>query len=112
MTLSNHGDRFGQAISRDCTIKMCAHTGPPKVEMIDAFDDIATARKLQNAIIIKVGVPEAVGRKNFIASDATIQESEAAAWLAVKKWSSDSFGTSLKASYTVHKLSRPIRGSR
>jgi hypothetical protein len=29
---SDHGDRFGQAISRVCTINMCAHMGPRIVE--------------------------------------------------------------------------------
>ena len=32
MALSDHGCRFGQAISRVCTINMCAHMGPRIVE--------------------------------------------------------------------------------
>jgi len=32
VALSDHGDRFGQAISRVCTIKMCAPMGPRIVE--------------------------------------------------------------------------------
>ena len=32
VALSDHGDRFGQAISRVCTINMCAHKGPRIVE--------------------------------------------------------------------------------
>ena len=32
VALSDHGDRFGQAISRVCTINMCAHMGPRIVE--------------------------------------------------------------------------------
>ena len=28
VALSDHGDRFGQTISRVCTINMCAHMGP------------------------------------------------------------------------------------
>jgi hypothetical protein len=30
--LSDHGDRFGQAISRVCNINMCAREGPRIVE--------------------------------------------------------------------------------
>jgi hypothetical protein len=32
VALSDHGDRFGQAISRVCTINMCAHRGLRIVE--------------------------------------------------------------------------------
>ena len=32
VALSDHGDRFGQAISRVCTINMCALLGPRIVE--------------------------------------------------------------------------------
>ena len=32
VALSDHGDRFGQATSRVCTINMCAPVGPRRVE--------------------------------------------------------------------------------
>jgi len=32
VALRDHGDRFGQATSRVCTINMCAHMGPRIVE--------------------------------------------------------------------------------
>jgi adenylate cyclase len=106
------------------------------VEMIEAFDDFETARKLKNSIVIKVGVHygpciavtlndridyfgttvniaarvQALSDgRDIMASQALFQESSAAAYLGDKKWASESFMTSLKglkASYQVHKLSR------
>jgi adenylate cyclase len=120
---------------------MAAFVGPQDalataVEMIEAFDDFETARRLKNSIIIKVGVHygpciavtlndridyfgttvniaarvQALSDgRDIMASQALFEESAAAAYLGTKKWSSESFMTSLKglkASYQVHKLSR------
>jgi len=107
------------------------------VEMIDAFDDFETARKLRNSIIVKIGVHYGPciavtlnerldyfgttvniaarvqglsdGRDVMI-SDAFYRESDARPYLEKKKWDGEPFSTSLKglkSSYTVHKLTRP-----
>jgi adenylate cyclase len=113
--------------------QLALHTA---VEMIEAFDDLETARKLKNSIIVKVGVHHGPciavtlneridyfgttvniaarvqalsDGRDIMASQALFQESSAAAYLGDKKWASESFMTSLKglkASYQVHKLSR------
>ena len=107
------------------------------VEMIDAFDDLETARKLKNSIIIKVGIHHCPciavtlnerldyfgttvnmaarvqglsDGRDIMASQALIEGSDGIAWLADNKWAHESFVTSLKglkASYQVHKLFRP-----
>ena len=106
------------------------------VEMIEAFDDLETARKLKNAIIIKVGVHHGPciavtlndrldyfgttvniaarvqglsDGRDIMASASLFTESDAAAWLASKGWINAPFVTSLKglkASYQVHKMHR------
>ncbi len=107
------------------------------VEMIDAFDDLETAKKLRNSIIVKIGVHygpciavtlnerldyfgttvNIAARvqglsdgRDVMASDALYRESQAGTFLAGKKWNGEPFSTSLKglkSSYTVHKLTRP-----
>jgi class 3 adenylate cyclase len=106
------------------------------VEMIDAFDDLETARKLKNSIIIKVGVHHGPciavtlnerldyfgttvniaarvqglsDGRDIMASEALFVESDAGAYLASKSWVNAPFVTSLKglkASYQVHKMHR------
>jgi adenylate cyclase len=106
------------------------------VEMIEAFDDLETAQRLKNAIIIKVGVHygpciavtsndrldyfgttvniaarvQALSDgRNIMASKALFGESGALEYLSGRHWSSDSFVTSLKgirASHEVWKLAR------
>jgi adenylate cyclase len=106
------------------------------VEMIDAFDDLETARKLKNSIIIKVGVHHGPciavtlnerldyfgttvniaarvqglsDGRDIMASQALFAESDAAPYLASRSWVDAPFVTSLKglkASYQVHKMNR------
>jgi len=107
------------------------------VEMIDAFDDLETAKKLHNSIIVKIGihygpciavtlnerldyfgttvniaarVQGLSDGRDVMASDALHRESGAAAYLAGKRWNDEPFTTSLrglKSSYTVYKLTSP-----
>jgi class 3 adenylate cyclase len=107
------------------------------VEMIEAFDDLETAKKLKNAIIIKVGIHHGPciavtlneridyfgttvniaarvqglsDGRDVMASGAIFGESDAATYLRGKGWSSEPFTTSLKglkSSYQVHKLQAP-----
>ena len=107
------------------------------VEMIDSFDDLETAEKLRNSIIVKVGVHygpciavtlnerldyfgttvNIAARvqglsdgRDVMVSDSLFRESNAPGLLEQKRWSGDAFSTSLKglkSSYTVHKLVRP-----
>lgn len=107
------------------------------VDMIEAFDDLETATKLKNAIIVKVGIHHGPciavtlneridyfgttvniaarvqglsDGRDVMASGAIFAESNAAEFLKEKGWSSESFTTSLKglkSSYEVHKLHAP-----
>ncbi len=107
------------------------------VEMIEAFDDLETAEKLKNAIIVKVGVHHGPciavtlneridyfgttvniaarvqglsDGRDVVASGAIYGESDAAEYLRHKGWASEPFTTSLKglkASYQVYKLRAP-----
>jgi adenylate cyclase len=107
------------------------------VEMVEAFDDLETAKKLKNAIIIKVGIHHGPciavtlneridyfgttvniaarvqglsDGRDVMASGAIFGESDAAEYLRGKGWASEPFTTSLKglkASYQVHKLHAP-----
>ncbi len=107
------------------------------VEMIDAFEDLETAKKLRNAIIVKIvvhygpciavtlnekldyfgttvniaaRVQGLSDGKDVMASDAFYRESDARAYLSRKSWNGEPFTTSLKglkSRYTVHKLTRP-----
>ena len=107
------------------------------VEMIEAFDDLETAEKLKNAIIVKVGIHHGPciavtlneridyfgttvniaarvqglsDGRDVMASGAIFDESNAAEYLEEKGWSSEPFTTSLKglkSSYQVHKLHAP-----
>ena len=107
------------------------------VEMIEAFDDMDTARKLKNAIIVKVGIHHgpciAVSLneridyfgttvniaarvqglsdgRDVMASGAIFGESNAAEFLREKGWASEPFTTSLKglkSNYQVYKLHSP-----
>ena len=110
------------------------HSG---VEIIDAFDDLETARKLKNSIIVKVGIHHGPciavtlndrldyfgttvnmaarvqglsDGRDIMASQSLIEGSDGVAFLADTTWAHESFVTSLKglkASYQVHKLFRP-----
>ncbi len=104
------------------------------VEMIEAFDDLETARKLKNAIIVKVGIHHGPciavtlneridyfgttvniaarvqglsDGRDVMASGALFDECGAGDYLRDKGWVSEEFTTSLKglkSSYQVHKL--------
>ncbi len=106
------------------------------VEMIDAFDDLDTAKKLKNSIVIKVGVHHGPciavtlndridyfgttvniaarvqglsDGRDIMASHALFTEGDAKTYLASKGWVDDPFVTSLKglkASYQIHKMHR------
>jgi adenylate cyclase len=107
------------------------------VEMIEEFDDIQTAAKLKNAIVVKVGIHHgpciavtlneridyfgttvniaARGQglsdgRDVMASGAIFREGNAAQFLKEKGWASEPFTTSLKglkASYQIYKLHAP-----
>ncbi len=107
------------------------------VEMIEAFDDLETAQKLKNAIIVKVGVHHGPciavtlneridyfgttvniaarvqglsDGRDVVASGAIYGESDAAEYLRQKGWASEPFTTNLKglkSSYQVYKLRAP-----
>jgi class 3 adenylate cyclase len=107
------------------------------VEMIEAFDDLETVKKLQNSIIVKVGIHHGPciavtlneridyfgttvnvaarvqglsDGRDVMASGAIFGESNAADYLRQKGWQSEPFTTSLKglkSSYQVHKLRSP-----
>ncbi|MGO9311021.1 MAG: DUF5939 domain-containing protein [Spirochaetia bacterium] len=107
------------------------------VEMIEAFDDLETAKKLKNQIIVKVGVHHGPciavtlneridyfgttvniaarvqglsDGRDVMATGAIFGESNAAEFLRSKGWASEPFTTSLKglkSSYEVHKLHAP-----
>ena len=107
------------------------------VEMIEAFDDLETAKKLKNSIIVKVGIHHGPciavtlneridyfgttvniaarvqglsDGRDVMASGAIFNESNAAELLREKGWANEPFTTSLKglkASYQVHKLHAP-----
>jgi class 3 adenylate cyclase len=107
------------------------------VGMIEAFDDLETAAKLKNQIIVKVGVHHGPciavtlneridyfgttvniaarvqglsDGRDVMATGAIFGESNAAEFLRGKGWSSEPFTTSLKglkSSYQVHKLHAP-----
>jgi adenylate cyclase len=121
---------------------MAAFTDPrdalrTAVEMIEAFDDLETAKKLKNAIVIKVGIHHGPciavtlneridyfgttvniaarvqglsDGRDVMASGAIFGESDAAEFLRGKGWASEPFTTSLKglkSSYQVYKLHAP-----
>ena len=135
-------DNNGGVVKTIGDVVMAVFTSPKDalrsaVDMIDAFDDLETAKKLKNAIIVKVGVHygpciavtlnerldyfgttvNIAARvqglsdgRDVMASQAIFGESEAAPYLAERKWTADPFTTSLKglkSSYTIHKMSRP-----
>ena len=107
------------------------------VEMIEAFDDLETVKKLKNSIIVKVGIHHGPciavtlneridyfgttvnvaarvqglsDGRDVMASGAIFAESSAADYLGEKGWQSEPFTTSLKglkSSYQVHKLRSP-----
>ncbi len=107
------------------------------VEMIEAFDDLETAAKLKNQIVVKVGVHHGPciavtlneridyfgttvniaarvqglsDGRDVMATGAIFGESNAAEFLRGKGWANESFTTSLKglkSSYQVHKLHAP-----
>lgn len=107
------------------------------VEMIEVFDDLETAAKLKNSIIVKVGIHHGPciavtlneridyfgttvniaarvqglsDGRDVMTSGAIFGESNAAEFLREKGWASEPFTTSLKglkASYQVHKLHSP-----
>jgi class 3 adenylate cyclase len=107
------------------------------VEMIEAFDDLETAGRLKNAIIVKVGIHHGPciavtlneridyfgttvniaarvqglsDGRDVMASGAIYGEANAAEYLKEKGWTSESFTTSLKglkSSYQVYKLHAP-----
>jgi class 3 adenylate cyclase len=104
------------------------------VEMIEAFDDLETVKKLKNSIMVKVGIHHGPciavtlneridyfgttvniaarvqglsDGRDVMASGAIFGESNAADYLRGKGWLSEPFTTSLKglkSSYQVHKL--------
>jgi adenylate cyclase len=107
------------------------------VEMIEAFENLDTAKKLKNSIIVKVGIHHGPciavtlneridyfgttvniaarvqglsDGRDVMASGAIFSESNAAEFLREKGWTSEPFTTSLKglkSSYEVHKLRAP-----
>ncbi len=107
------------------------------VDMVEAFDDLETARKLKNAIVVKVGIHHGPciavtlnerldyfgttvniaarvqglsDGRDVMASGAIFSESNAAELLKARRWASDSFSTSLKglkSTYQVWKLHSP-----
>ena len=107
------------------------------VDMIEAFDDLETANKLKNAIIVKVGIHHGPciavtlneridyfgttvniaarvqglsDGRDVMASGAIFGETGAEDLLKQKGWASEQFTTSLKglkSSYVVHKLHAP-----
>lgn len=107
------------------------------VEMIEAFDDFETAKKLKNSIIVKVGIHHGPciavtlneridyfgttvniaarvqglsDGRDVMASGAIFGESNAAEYLRRKGWASEPFTTSLKglkSSYEMYKLHAP-----
>jgi class 3 adenylate cyclase len=108
------------------------------VNMIESFDDLETATKLKNSIIVKIGIHHGPciavtlneridyfgttvniaarvqglsDGRDVMASGAIFGESNAAEFLREKGWVSEPFTTSLKglkSSYQVHKLHAPI----
>ena len=107
------------------------------VDMIESFEDLDTATKLKNAIIVKVGIHHGPciavtlneridyfgttvniaarvqglsDGRDVMASGAIFTESNATEYLKEKGWSNEPFTTSLKglkSSYQVHKLHAP-----
>ena len=107
------------------------------VDMIEAFDDLETAAKLKNAIIVKVGIHHGPciavtlneridyfgttvniaarvqglsDGRDVMASETIFREGDAVEYLKAKGWASEDFTTSLKglkASYKVFKLHAP-----
>jgi len=107
------------------------------VDMIEEFDNLETARRLKNAIIVKIGVHHGPciavtlneridyfgttvniaarvqglsDGRDVMASGAIFDAGDADAYLKTRGWQSESFTTSLKglrSSYTVHKLHAP-----
>jgi adenylate cyclase len=121
---------------------MAVYTDPREavrtaVEMVEAFDDLETAKKLKNAIIVKVGIHHGPciavtlneridyfgttvniaarvqglsDGRDVMASGAIFSETDAQEILRQKGWASEQFTTSLKglkSSYVVHKLHAP-----
>lgn len=121
---------------------MAVYTDPKEavltaVEMIEAFDDLDTARKLKNSIVVKVGVHHGPciavtlneridyfgttvniaarvqglsDGRDVMASGAIFEETGAAEILKQKGWADEKFTTSLKglkSSYVVRKMHAP-----
>jgi adenylate cyclase len=121
---------------------MAVYTDPREavrtaVDMIEAFDDLGTAKKLKNAIIVKVGIHHGPciavtlneridyfgttvniaarvqglsDGRDVMASGAIFKETGAEELLKQKGWADEQFTTSLKglkSSYVVHKLHAP-----
>ena len=121
---------------------MAVYTDPREavataVDMIEAFEDLDTKRKLKDAIIVKVGIHHGPciavtlneridyfgttvniaarvqglsDGRDVMASGAIFDETGAADLLRKKGWASEKFTTSLKglkSSYVVHKLHAP-----
>jgi adenylate cyclase len=121
---------------------MAVYTDPREavrtaVEMIEAFDDLETAKKLKNAIVVKVGIHHGPciavtlneridyfgttvniaarvqglsDGRDVMASGAIFSETGAEELLKQKGWANEQFTTSLKglkSSYQVHKLHAP-----
>jgi adenylate cyclase len=121
---------------------MAAFTDPKEavrtaVEMIEAFDNLDTAKKLKNSIVVKVGIHHGPciavtlneridyfgttvniaarvqglsDGRDVMASGVIFDETGAAEILKQKGWAEEPFTTSLKglkSSYVVHKLHAP-----
>lgn len=121
---------------------MAVYTDPREavrtaVEMIEAFDNLETKKKLKDAIIVKVGIHHGPciavtlneridyfgttvniaarvqglsDGRDVMASGAIFEETGAETLLTERGWAHEKFTTSLKglkASYTVHKLHAP-----
>jgi len=121
---------------------MAVYTDPREavataVDMIEAFEDLDTKRKLKDAIIVKVGIHHGPciavtlneridyfgttvniaarvqglsDGRDVMASGAIFDETGAADLLRQKGWASEKFTTSLKglkSNYVVHKLHAP-----
>jgi len=121
---------------------MAVYTDPREavrtaVDMIEAFDDLDTRKKLKDAIIVKVGIHHGPciavtlneridyfgttvniaarvqglsDGRDVMASGSIFDETDCAEILKQKGWAEEKFTTSLKglkASYVVHKLHAP-----
>ena len=122
---------------------MAVYTDPKEavrtaVEMIEAFDDLDTVKKLKDSIVVKVGIHHGPciavtlneridyfgttvniaarvqglsDGRDVMASGAIFEETGAAGILKERGWADESFTTSLKglkSSYVVHKMHAPM----